>query len=186
MLPIAFGHRKRVGKDTCAKFLLQQFRLSNSGLVVKASFADHLKRICFDLWEGAGIHPGPYYEIEQNISERNTVLRHGKTVRQTWIEAGNKLREVDPDVWVNIVFDKSAAARYVIIPDLRYPNEVERVRAFGGLCVKVVNPRIDDTHDVADDALSDYDGWDEVLVNDGSLNDLYAKIADLRVKHELR
>jgi hypothetical protein len=67
----------------------------------------------------------------------------------------------------------------LIVTDCRFPNESQRVHDYGGIAIKVTNPRIPMTDDVADNALDGCDDWDMELVNDGTLDDFYRKIAEL-------
>lgn len=66
-----------------------------------------------------------------------------------------------------------------IIPDVRFPNEVEAIRKRGGLVIRVDNPRIEsnDNH-ASETALDEYQHWDYKINNDGSIDDLIIKVKD--------
>jgi len=64
------------------------------------------------------------------------------------------------------------ARDWLIITDVRFPNEAELVRELDGVLIRVERDTgLDDTHD-SETALDDYDHFDFRLKNDGSLDDL--------------
>lgn len=112
------------------------------------------------------------------------------TLREALISAGNWAREVlRPDIWIwhwqsNIrdlldingdewdeqpPFDETLTVGQetymVYTPDVRYENEAQVIHAAGGILVKVERPSVEPSHDVADDALEGYPGWDYTFVN---------------------
>lgn len=169
---IAFGHEKKVGKDTISKFLIQELRLKYKGIYVqKAGFADKLKKICFDLYSWAGLRSKDYYD--ENLNEKEKPLpKLGKSARQIWIEVGNKLREVYEHTWIDSLL-LGSSADVLIISDLRFPNEANRILKHGGFTFKLERPEIKHTSDAADDALIGYSNWTEILLNNSDLTHLY-------------
>lgn len=62
-------------------------------------------------------------------------------------------------------------ADLVVVTDVRYPNEAERIRALGGVVWKVWRPGIEsDGHDSEVPIPDEYVNW--VIPNDGSMEDL--------------
>ena len=45
--------------------------------------------------------------------------------RSLLISVGNKMREIDPDVWINYIMKQTEGLNYCLIDDLRYQNEYE-------------------------------------------------------------
>ena len=45
--------------------------------------------------------------------------------RSLLISVGQKMREIDPDVWVNYIMKQTEGLNYCLIDDLRYQNEYE-------------------------------------------------------------
>lgn len=169
---IGIGHAKRHGKDTVAQFLIEKLRQLGY-VAVRVSFADKLKEVCYIAYRWAGLRPGDYYDHPDHAAEREIVLpKVGKTPRQIWIEVGNKLREVHPETWINAALDDSRNADFIVIPDTRYPNEVDAIKAAGGFVVKVHRPGLPEANDVADCALKDFNDWDDVISNVGDLDRL--------------
>jgi hypothetical protein len=168
---VAFGHRQRTGKDTLAGFVAQQLKMETRGRSVAVmGFANLLKEIAFRLWCGHGMQRGPFYETHPN--ERDTILPHlDCTVRQAWIKLGNHMRELDSECWINAAL--ATPSDYVIIKDMRFPNEFEAVKKAGGICIKVVRPSEPEQTDGADDQLHYPDSsWDKIIVNDKGLKEL--------------
>jgi hypothetical protein len=173
---VAFGHEKRVGKDTVANFLATYLSTRNPGLkILKAGFADKLKDVCHKLFAWAGLQEGGYYELPETLhlkEEKLPALR--MSPRETWIAVGTQMRTIYEDVWLDALL-KQADVDVLVIPDLRYPNEVNRILNEGGLVFKVTRPGLKRSSDVADDSLLNYRRWTGTIVNDGSLEDLLGK-----------
>jgi hypothetical protein len=181
---IAFGHLKGTGKDTIARYLAACVKTQRPGMtVIKTGFADLLKDVCYMLYGWAGLKPGYEYEDTEGRAKKEEVLPAlGKSPRRIWIEVGNKIRDVYEDTWIDFVL-KGVSADLLIISDLRYPNEAEKIKAQGGLVFKVTRGSQQYTSDVADDALLDYQGWTDGVLNDGTLEELYHKAVGLAEKY---
>jgi len=172
---IGIGHAKRHGKDSVARFMIDEFR-RREFTAERVSFADKLKDICYTAYQWGGLQPKEYYEIPGNEHEREVILPAiGKTPRQIWIEVGNKLREVHPETWIRAALSDNSAADFIIIPDTRYPNEAASIRESGGFLVKVHRAGLPEANDAADCALADFTGWDAVIANDSTLDELAAE-----------
>ncbi len=178
---LAFGHQKRVGKDTAAGFVVSWLRTHNKvKKVVKAGFADKLKQVCYDVYGWAGLKPGPFYEEPGNGHLKEIILpRLGKTPRQIWISFGNEVKNAThPDTWLDHLLE-TVRCDFLVVTDMRFPNEANRIKDIGGRVVKLVRPSVPHTSDAADDPLLHYDGWDDVLVNDSDLSGLYHKVTSV-------
>lgn len=180
---IAFGHRKQVGKDTCARFLSTILKTETRGYAVKTvGFADELKDTCFRLFSWAGMQPKEYYE--EFPKDKEVVLGPvGKSPRQIWIEFGNKMREIYEPIWIEFIFRHQAQkADILMVKDLRYPNEFDRCNVGDHQCFKIKVERSSEPYvpDVADAALRNKpDGeWNHVLRNEGTLKDCYQQVHD--------
>ena len=117
-------------------------------------------------------------------------------------EAGRQI--IHPNIWVNALFadykykvnpsygltpeHPDYLKRYMpnwIITDVRFPNEVEAIKDRGGIVIRInrdngtraidVNPHLSET------ALDDYDGFDYVIENDGTVQDLIDKVKSLNI-----
>jgi hypothetical protein len=176
---IAFGHRKRVGKDTAARFINTDFRMKHkSANVQKRGLADKLKAQCHELYSWAGLKTMEYYD--DHPEEKEIVLPLlGKTPRQIWIDYGTLVaRAVYRYTWVDYLF-KSSSPDLLIISDLRFPEEAERSQDLGGQVYRIDNPRIPHTSDLADDPLKDWNGWNGVIVNDGTMETFHSRVIEI-------
>jgi hypothetical protein len=184
MQVLAFGHQKRVGKDESSKIAMSYLRLSGKYQnVQKKGFADKVKQQCYELYQWAGLQPGPYYDDPANAHLREQVLPLiGQTPRQLWIGHGMAVRQYYPNVWVDYLL-KSTRAQFLIVSDMRFPNEAEAIHSLGGKVIKIVRPSIIHTSDAADDPLLDYTGWDDILVNDSDIAGLTIKVHRILEKH---
>jgi hypothetical protein len=180
MKVIAFGHQKDVGKDTAARFVMTHLR-TNSRVrkVEKRGFADKLKDVCFQLYSWAGLMPGSWYEesAERRKLKEVVLPALGKSPRQIWIAFGNEVKNAAyRDTWLQYLF-QSVKCDFLIISDLRFPNEAEFIQANGGRVVKVVRPSVAHTSDAADDPLLAFAGWDHIITNDSDLTGFYQQVS---------
>lgn len=179
MLAIAFGHQKDVGKDEAAKFVMSHLRTnSRFPRVQKKGFADKLKDVCFQLYSWAGLMPGPWYEENSERRKLKEVVLPliGKSPRQIWISFGNEVKAATyTHTWVDYLL-KTTQCDFLAVSDMRFPYEADRIKALGGIVVKILRPSVPHTSDAADDPLLSYTDWDAVIVNDGTLGDLYNKV----------
>ncbi len=176
---IGFGHRSRVGKDTCSKFLNTELRIMGVK-TVHVGFADKLKETCFDLYGWAGMKRKQHYE--DHPIDRNIILPLlGKTPLQIWVEVGNKLREVYAQTWIQAALRGQQNTQVVIVSDVRYPNEVEAIKKLNGLVFKVIRPDVPVLDTIADNALEGCDPliWNGIIRNDTSLADLHQQMRTL-------
>ncbi len=172
---IAFGHQKSVGKSTAAKFLDTYIRTSYPKLKVKhSSFAGKLKDVAFQLFRWSGLERGVYYET--HYQEKEIVLPIiGKSPRQVWIEVGNKMRDISPDVWLKSAIN-CPKCDLIIISDLRFTNEANYIKDNNGIVVKIHRPGILTGTDQAEIDLLAYTRWDALINNDGTLDEFNTKI----------
>lgn len=150
------------------------------GLSVKRiAFADKLKEIAYDLYSWAGMPTND--EIEKNPYLRDKILVPiGKTVRQVWIDLGTPAirQQVYDLTWVNYVLKKDHGVDVIVIPDLRFPNEVSAMRERCSMIIKINRLSVAQTNDIADCALDYWNGWDNVIFNDGTIEQLHKELED--------
>lgn len=173
---IAFGRRKRVGKDTAAKFLLTWLRTHTSLDCTVVGITDPIKAVACYLYGWAGVKPAVYYE--NHPEEKEIVLPTiGKSPRQTWIDIGDCITDhVYLETWARNVV--AIPNRIVIVKDLRRPLEANLFKANGGWNVEIENSNIPPSTDAIDRLLEGYK-FDKTIDNSGSLNQLHEKIITL-------
>ena len=170
---IGFGHRSGVGKDTSANFLDQALRELDCNFRVKrVGFANKLKDVTYDLFKWTGIERPIHYENHRE--DRTKIIPAlGCTIVDLWVDVGEKMREIYGPIWVKNALNQEGID-YLIITDVRHPNEVKAISDLGGDVYRVINPRIPRREGKSiDDYLEDYTGWRYDILNDGTLEKLY-------------
>lgn len=106
-----------------------------------------------------------------------------------WIGTEAMRDVIHPDVWVNALFadydphtvdptlEEPIQYPNWLITDLRFPNEMQRIKKFGGKCIRVERPGIQTTDHISETALDNVSQWDELICNDGTLDDLARKVS---------
>ncbi|MFD7677501.1 hypothetical protein [Streptomyces sp. NPDC060187] len=169
----------RSGKNTAADALIQRgWR--------QAGYADKLKEF---LYQVNPLIPG--YFGAGNLRLRQLVDSTGwdyaKTkypevrslLQRTGTEAGRRV--LGDDVWVEALYADHHDAAGLVVTDVRFPNEAEAVAKRGGVMIRVERPGVGPTKDkhgrahISETALDDWP-FDHVLVNDGLVADLHAKL----------
>lgn len=176
---VGIGHVQRVGKDTAAEALCRDLGF------VRKGFADPLKDLAF------ATNP----LVTSGTRTVNTDVGHG---RLQWVVQGcggwEQAKNTYPEVrvflqnlgqaarrvfgetfWIDRMFDKVGPADRIVVPDVRYRNEADEIRARGGVLIRINRPgRVAAGH-VSETELVDFD-WDEEFDNKGSIADLQATV----------
>ena len=142
------------GKDT---FCDQAF-------AVKIGFADKLKEICHNI-------TGHDYNLRET---KDMEVLPGITGRKLLETIGAAMRSLNENFWVDIALEKAKLYDNVVIPDTRYPNEVEAIRKLGGKIVRINRPGCQRTG-------HESDNWDKLDVdyeidNSGTLEEFHENI----------
>lgn len=174
---IAFGHRRRTGKNLAADFLFSCIKARDPKIkIFKGGFADAVKDHAHHMFAWAGLHPGYYYDNNSEEKEK-PLFALGKSPRDIWIHVGEKMREICPKLWVHLFFEKVPAdIDIVIIYDLRKIPESEEVLARGGQCFRMIR-NVEEFSDPVDSELRDWDKWSGTINNTGTKRDLMAKMS---------
>ena len=93
-------------------------------------------------------------------------------------------RSQDPDYWTKAwgrkIEQLNLEHMHVLIDDVRFMNELRVIKEHGGLIVKIERPGFDGANNHASEtSLDEYHDWDEVLLNDGSLEEFEEKVEQL-------
>jgi hypothetical protein len=169
----------RSGKNTAADALIQRgWR--------QAGYADKLKEF---LYAVNPLIPGHYgagsLRLRQLVDSagwdyaKTSYPEVRSLLQRTGTEAGRRV--LGDDVWVEALYADHQDAAGLVVTDVRFPNEAEAVAKRGGVMIRVERPGVGPTKDkygrahVSETALDDWP-FDHVLVNDGSVSDLHAKL----------
>ncbi len=178
MKVIGLGHYSRTGKDSFGNYFMDSMKEYEPKLKVgKKPFAWKLKQICFELYAWDGLREPEFYETKEGEPFRDIVLPTvGKTPVQIWIDMGTPAvrNNVYIDTWIDYLLKSNHGLDVLVIPDVRFPNEVEAIRALGGTLIKVVRPGYGPRKSVADRALLGFDGWDYIIGASGKMDELAA------------
>ena len=173
---VGIGHYSRVGKDTLANAIVYSLQeVFPFVTVAKKSFAAKLKALAYQLYGWAGLQPQAFYEVQENEHLRQVKLPVvNLTPVEIWCKLGtDAIREKVYDMtWVDALLRSEHKERVVVIPDVRFPNEANAIKAAGGLLVKVVRPGYGPLNTTADRALIGYDGWDLIVGGSGEMSEL--------------
>jgi hypothetical protein len=173
------------GKDTVANVLCRTHAF------VKISLADPIKDACQEWfgWDNDTLW-GPS-ELRNAIDPR-----YGKAPREALQKLGTEFgRAFYPNVWIDYAlrqaseYDNIVAAyvRGVVIPDVRFQNELEAIHKAGGKVIRVIRPTASKTMDTVSEVLwshaseTEQDNFPEGLItttylNTGTLEDVEREI----------
>lgn len=170
MKVITIAGKAQHGKDTTAELLKNRLEVCKEKKVLLTHYGDLLKYICekFFNWDG-----------KKDEAGRSLLQYVGTEV----------VRAVEPDYWVDFI--KSILTMfpdkwdYVIIPDTRFPNEIDNLKDdFDVVAVRVARPDFDNglteeqKNHKSETALDDYE-FDWTIDNNGNLNQLAAEVMKL-------
>lgn len=177
---IGLNGRKQAGKDTVGAYLVRHYGFE------RRAFADLLKKSMaglFDIPVGELEILKNQPEIELRTTYCGTYAPQGPLIRFNFRQLLQRYGEeahrivLDPDIWVNYTlpekdhYDKNN----IVLTDVRYRNEAERVQKLGGFVVYIDrNTGEQDSHGSEQPLpvnLVDY-----MLNNNGSFDDLYLNI----------
>lgn len=152
--------KKGVGKDFVADQIL--LVLASAGMrTERAAFADPIKHFCIDVLglqeelvkgNDRDKNKDTKYEwirmpehIRNKFSASGQVMGKYMTIRQIMQLFGTEIgREMfDPEIWTNYMERriKKSKAEYMIITDVRFPNEVNLVKKFKGEIWEICGPQ---------------------------------------------
>ncbi len=99
-----------------------------------------------------------------------------RTLQQWW--GTEYRRKVDPHYWLNKVKTRIAEEKpeIALVTDVRFNNEFLFCKEYGAM-IKVHRPGLELSDHISETALANYkdEGWDAVVVNDGTLEQLKEK-----------
>jgi hypothetical protein len=142
------------------------------------SFAEPLKRMITEFLVSFG------YEKEQAIKlawvDKAVVIKElNASCRYLLQTLGTQWGRdyVCDDVWIRAWKARASKFDAVIADDVRFPNEAEAIKEMGGEMWKIVRPSAGhDWSHVSEGALDEWNGFDRIIENDGTLEEFRAKI----------
>ncbi|MGW2591672.1 hypothetical protein ACWCXC_15605 [Streptomyces sp. NPDC001515] len=129
------------GKDTVAE------RLTTRWAYTRLAFADPLRHVALDINPYIPTGPGITVRLHALVADVgwDYAKRTYPEVRRVLQQAGQGVRNIDPDFWLNLLMKKVEAARSwnmpLVVTDCRYENEAIALRLAGFRTVRVHRPR---------------------------------------------
>ena len=132
-----------------------------------------------------------YYFCLQNMVDAMgwDLTKSNTEVRNLLQKLGHGLRDIlDPGVWLRPVMKEAdrleEQGHNVVITDVRYMNEVEAIWKAGGRVYRV-DRDVPILNHSGEEQLDEFQGWDGVIDNNGSINDLYGQVKALVMGYTL-
>lgn len=165
-LIIGFGHRSGVGKSFACNALKQQIAVLCEDVSVGIyDMASPMKEAARLLWGRLGVQNAAYYETHRE--ERSKIIEGlGCNVVELWCRIVEPLDEIEPGFPVKAMLHTAGFCDILLIPNIRRRAEADAIKERGGMLFKVDADVVQFSGAKFDDALADYDGWDETLFND--------------------
>jgi len=160
---IGLSGKARTGKSTVSKYLQDKFNFT------EYAFADELKF---------------YAEKYGNFTKEELYGNKTPECRRMLQAIGSVLREeVDKDYWVNKLRPTLLyATSNIVISDVRMLNEADLIKEFDGYLIRIerenANIEYGKTH-ISETHLDNYNEWDFIINNNGSIDNLYNGILDI-------
>lgn len=175
MVVIGIAGKKRSGKDTVAKALIECARREDI-TASRRALADALKEECASMLAPL-LHPRKSYSAILAEMHADDTKERYRLLLQWW---GTEFRRgmTRDSYWVDnlrtwILRNCKGEREIVVVPDVRFPNEVEMIKQLGGVVVNVNRPFLDaGDHHVSERALDEFQDWDYVVNNISDLEGL--------------
>lgn len=168
---IGIAGTKNSGKDTFAN----RFKLYMP--CITRSFAEPLKRTCQQLYL---LSDEQLYDREK---KEEIDLRWGISPRQIFQQFGTDYirNQLDPNFFLKhfeFWYKKQSSEVNIIIPDVRFQNEVDLIHRLGGKVIYIYRPHLNDKVDLHESEISptQLKNIDFYIVNGGSLMKFYREI----------
>lgn len=121
---IGFGSVARIGKDYAYGIIKEAYPEAQ-----RVAFADALKDDLALIFRNNNL---AFHELVSDEEEK-------KKIRPLMVEYGQLMRSWNPQIWLDRAFEKLTDG-LTIITDVRFPNEVARLKAEGGTYVHINGP----------------------------------------------
>lgn len=162
------------GKSTIAEILKDQGYKT-------VSFAKPLKDMTVRFLMGFGYSKG---DAERIITDKNYVvgevdLRIRDIVQRLGTEWGRE--QIHRDVWIRMWEARQRLFPFVVVDDMRFPNEYAMVKKHGGLMIRVQRDEAiqANTENHASEGALDTFEFDHLVCNNGTIGELCGKISTI-------
>jgi hypothetical protein len=178
---IGIGHNIGVGKDTAAQALVRALGYR------QVAFADKLRDLA--MFTDPLIQTGAQaVNIDAGRGRLAWTVRgvgwedakkHYPEIRSFLQKLGVGARQVFGDeFWIEQALAGAAKGARVVVSDVRFLNEAEKIHSLGGRLIKIEREGFYGDSHVSEQDLVGFQGWDTVITNDGDVVDLERKVIE--------
>jgi hypothetical protein len=178
MMIIGWAYKQLSGKSTACYYLEKKYGFKED------SFAHSLKT-------GIGSHVfGLTHEQLHDQKAKATVdLFWNMTPREILQRAGTEAMRntFDKDIWIKTLQKRlqSDPKKMYAISDVRYKNEAEAIKSWGGKVIRIDRDYMDkpSSNHISETELDGWNGFDDVVDNHSTFTSLYKQIDELVNKY---
>lgn len=172
------------GKDSLANLIV----INSKKKIEVKKFADNLKIIC------SVISGRPIEDMYSSDGKNKFIPEFQMTVGEMQQKIGTEVfrDNFDQNVWVKSLFASYTPDQIWIITDVRFQNEAEYIKRVGGIIIRIEGDpakiRLNSTRNLnhpSETSLDDYEHFDELIHNVGTLEDLELKAKKIIHKYNL-
>ena len=149
------------------------------------AFADSLKEMILRLDPVLYESDGKVVRLKEVVDQFgwDKSKREVPEVRRLLQELGMATRELSPDIFVDnlssfIELWLAEGNKDLCITDVRFPNELENVRWWGGKVIWIERPGVENLGGPTENSITAKD-CDYIIINDGTVAQLHANVRDL-------
>ena len=150
----------------------------NTEFIHKRHFADSLKMVCSILTDTSY----EYFSDRDFKNQSIPWLKGSPSIRKLLQDVGTCLKEkIDPDLWIKLLFKYTETWDMVIIPDVRFQNEVDAIHNQEGIVIHLIrddrfNTPTDIKQHISETELDTITNFDFEINNNGSEKDLFNNV----------
>lgn len=175
--------RRNVGKDTVSDYICNKYNYT------KLTLAEPLKEICKILFNFSDeqLYGNKKEVIDEywKITPRRIFQYFGTDILRK--DVSKIIPDINEDFWINMIIKKikDSDIKYHVISDVRFQNEIDKIRENNGIIIKIernisvkYNTDNHESENNIDFLIGDY-----LLVNNGTFKELYNMIDNIMNKH---
>ena len=154
------------GKDTLANILMDKYGYR------RIAFADTIREFLYEVNPMVACSPTGYLKDLVNLVGWDKAKQEPQ-VRRLLQDLGVAARKlIDEDIWVTIALRNIDAGDRVVITDVRFENEAERISELGGQLWRVKRPGVEAVNAHVSETQMDGYRVDQIFLNNGTVEDL--------------
>lgn len=170
--------RKRSGKDTIGNYMVEKYNYN------RYAFADPIKdisKIMFDLSEKQLNEDKEKIDEQWGVSPRTFLQKFGTEICRNNLETYIPNIILDGEtIWIKLfrIFYEKNKDKDIVITDVRFLDELNAIKSFGGKIVKVNRDNLEKDNHISDKDIDSYDNEliDYFVYNNYTFEDLFSQI----------